>query len=277
MIGQRFWFEPATAWSLAMCRVLFYAAVLALYGGEDFRFVASLSEIVWEPVGFARWLPFGAPSAGVIGLLQIAWRVSLVAALAGLATRLSTLAAFGLGLYLLVLPYCVSRVAHESAAMAIGLGVMAVARPGDALSIDRWLRRRSPAPPPSGEYRWPVQLMRVVVSLVFFSGGVTKLRLSGLAWIYSDHMERTLLEHWTPLSAWVAAHPFLCRLLASATVVIETLHPLSLFAAAAACIFVPAGIGLLLGIRLVMGIPFWPLVAVHVFWIPWDRLRRPAA
>ena len=40
---RAFWFRPADARALALCRILFYAMLLALYGREDFTFVARVA------------------------------------------------------------------------------------------------------------------------------------------------------------------------------------------------------------------------------------------
>ena len=49
----------------------------------------------------------------------------------------------------------------------------------------------------------------------------------------------------------------------------ETLYPLALFSARARLLLVPAGIGFLIGIRLLMGPTFEALVICNVFWVPW--------
>lgn len=274
---DRFWFAPAPAWPLAASRIAFYAAVLLLYGAEDFRFVVPLGEIHWRPTSFLHGLaPDGPPPAAVIGVMQWTWRVSLVAALLGLATPAATAAAALLGLPLLAFPYAASRVTHESAAMALGLVVLALARSGDALSLDRRLARR-PRPAPSGEYRWPIATMRVVLSLVFLSAGLAKIGVSGLEWITTDHLALLLAAREQPLAGMIVESDLACHALAAATVGIEVLHPLALVSPVLAAVLVPAGLGLLGGILLLMGIPFWPLVATHVFWIPWHRFRRPGA
>lgn len=271
-----FWFRPAPPLPLALCRVLFYAMLLALYGGTDFRFVAELAPLHWEPVSFLTVLaPVGPPSADVIGVLQLVWKTGLVASLAGLATRVSTAVACALGLYLIGLTYCVSRPSHEMAAAAIALVVLALSRCGDAGSMDALLARRrgrTQAPAWSGEYRWPIRFVRVVISLAFFSAGLSKLRGGGLGWIFSDTLQLTIAERGLPLGLWITQWPWLCRALAASVVGVELFHPLALFSRRAACVFVPASAAMLLGFRLVLGIPFWPLLVLHGFWIPWDRL-----
>ena len=251
--------------------------LLALYGREDFTFVAQLAALHWDPISFFEIVaPAGPPSARVLGTLQLVWKISLVAALAGVATRVSTAVACVLGVYGIGLTLCVSRTSHEMAAPAIALAILALSRCGDVWSVDALFARRRaarPAPAPSGEYRWPIQLVRVVISLAFFSAGLSKLRGGGgLGWIFSDTLQLTLADRALPLGLAIAQWPWLCRALAAGVVFVELLHPLALFSRRAACVFVPGSIALLLGFRLLLGIPFWPLLGLHLFWIPWDRL-----
>jgi len=274
---REFWFRPADARALAQCRILFYAMLLALYGREDFTFAARVAELHWDPVSFFEIVaPAGPPSARVLGTLQLVWKISLLAALAGVATRVSTAVACLLGLYLIGLTYCVSRTSHEMAAPSIALAILALSRCGDVWSVDALVARRRAArlaPAPSDEYRWPIQLVRVVISLAFFGAGLSKLRGgSGLGWIFSDTLQLTLADRAMPLGLAIAQWPWLCRGLAAGVVFVELLHPLALVSRRAACVFVPGSMLLLLGFWLALGIPFWPLLGLHAFWIPWDAI-----
>lgn len=270
-----YWFRPAPAEALGLCRILFYAMLLLLYGREDFRFVTDLATLRWAPVSFlALTAPAGPPSAGEIEAMQIVWRLALLAACVGLATRLSTAVALLLGIHLIGYTYCVSRQSHEMAAPMIAMAILPLSRCGDAWSLDALLARRrgAPTPLPSGEYRWPIHFVRVVISLAFFSAGLSKLRNGGLGWIFSDTLQLTLAERELPLGLWLAQWPLVCRALAGSVVFVELFHPIALFSRRAACFFIPGSIGMLIGFRLAMGISFWPLLLLHLFWIPWDRL-----
>jgi predicted DCC family thiol-disulfide oxidoreductase YuxK len=117
--------------------------------------------------------------------------------------------------------------------------------------------------------------------LIFFAAGFSKLRHSGLAWIFSDHLAILLVRHQyhvsdgEPLTAWgpiVASYPWAARALAAVSVLTETLYPLALFSTRARLLLVPAGIGFLVGIRLLMGPTFEAFVICNAFWVPWAWL-----
>lgn len=121
------------------------------------------------------------------------------------------------------------------------------------------------------------------MSLVFFAAGVSKLRHSGLAWIFSDNMAVLLIQanyhisNADPLlswwSLWIAQHVWLCQLFAAATIVTEVGYPLALFGGWARWFFPISMCGLLLGIHAFMGPTFSQFILCHLFWVPWARRR----
>ena len=112
-------------------------------------------------------------------------------------------------------------------------------------------------------------------------GGFSKLRHSGIGWIASDNLAMLLLrqqyhlsdgEPLTTWGIWVANHAWLARAMAAASVSVETLFPLALFNRYVRRLLVPAGLGFLVGIRLLMGPTFEQFMLCYVFWVPWDRV-----
>jgi len=135
--------------------------------------------------------------------------------------------------------------------------------------------------PWSGEYTWPIRAIWVAVSLVFFAAGLAKLRYGGLAWITSSNMSILLtraLYHVSdadPLTGaglWIAAHPWLASAVAAAAVTTEVAFPAALISRRARIVLVPAAIGMLVAIRLLMGPTFGGFLVVNVFWVPWHAL-----
>jgi predicted DCC family thiol-disulfide oxidoreductase YuxK len=64
----------------------------------------------------------------------------------------------------------------------------------------------------------------------------------------------------------------MARAVAAATIVVETLYPLALLRTPLRPVIVIAGIGLVVGIRLLMGPTFEHFLLVNGFWMPWDRI-----
>jgi hypothetical protein len=253
--------------------------------GADFAAWAAFPEAFWDPIWYFRWLHLPVFSAGVTTVLAGVWKTSLAFSAFGLWTRASTAVAFVAGIYLLGLLQCFGKMHHFDFPALILLGILALSRCGDALSLDRVLRARGAlargvAPgevPPSGEYTWPIRLVWVLTVLVFFAAGVSKLRRSGLAWVFSDNMRYVLLSHHyshQPPTTWglhVAQIGWAPRLMGLSTVLFEVGAPLALLGRTLRWIFVPGLLLMQIGILLLTGafVPYWYL---YVFWVPWDRL-----
>ena len=117
----------------------------------------------------------------------------------------------------------------------------------------------------------------MALSLVLFSAGLNKLRISGLDWITTDTFQNYLLVHETPIGLRVVQWPLLCHFLAGFAVTTEFFHPLALVSKKLARVWVPAGLAMLTGIYLTMDIHFIFLMYLNFFWLPWRRLfsKRP--
>lgn len=294
--GQ-FWFEPSAAANLGLCRVLFYGFVFYRFLRADYSLYGDVSPVFWNPYWlYHRVFAFAPPSAEVIGVVQALWKASLALACLGLLTRAATAVAFVLGLYLVGLPYNFGYTSHMNAAAVIILGIMALARCGDAWSLDRLLAgrlgTRQGATPRaaalSGEYTWPVRLVWVLLSLVFFAAGVSKLRHSGLGWMEPDTMAQFLLRTAYPLGRgspapltswglWVAQYALLCQALAVATIVFEVGYPLALLGGRLRVLFAGSMVAMLVAVRLLLGPPFEMLMVCHLFWVRWDLVLAHVA
>ncbi|MFN8511708.1 MAG: hypothetical protein U0841_03770 [Chloroflexia bacterium] len=274
-----FWFAPAAARPLALCRIAFYGLLFVYYLTYDFGVWALAPADSWAPT--PPFLIFDVPRASheLLVLLQFAWKAALLCACLGLATRAATAASFGLGLYLIGVMRSVSM-NHTDAALILVLGIMAVARCSDACALDRWLigRTRLQASRPSGDYRWPVQLIQIATILPLFVAGISKLRHAGLEWVFSDTLAIVLLQNHfrtDPLLPWgveLARYGWLCQLLAAGALITELALPLALVSVRARLLLIPGALGLLLGFRLFLGPNFAPLMICYVFWLPWRQI-----
>lgn len=278
---EQFWFAPASPVNLAVCRILFFGAFAWWYRHLDLRPWTDVDQVFWMPLPLFEWLKLGVLPAVWLGWLQASWKAALWCACLGLATRLSTALSAVLGLYVLGLPHNFGKVHHLDTLVVLLTAILAVARCGDAWSLDRflarWRGRQAPATP-SGEYVWPVRLVQTLMALVFFGAGASKLRHAGLSWIFSNNMAMILLPFDHPWLAWTAQVPWLCRLIAGWTIVIETGAPLALINRLARWVFIPSLWLMQLSILLLMNIKFEPYLICYLFWVPWgglsDRIGR---
>ncbi len=225
--------------------MLFFGAFLLYFLRIDYRELGDVPPHAWRAVWPFAQLGISLPSVATLNVLQWLWRGSMFAACIGFAWRWASLAAFILGLYLVGLPENVASINHSDAIVVLGLGVMALSRAADALSVDTLLERTANPATKSGEYTWPIRAMWVVFVTIYFAAGVTKLATSGLAWITSDNLANLLMlgpvtgSPLTFLGQAIGRHRVLSSALAALSVVIELSMPLVLVSQRARRILVP--------------------------------------
>ena len=287
---QAFWFSPGSAGNLGFCRVI-CLAVLLMHprptGGEKLH--RALSE-TWMPIELFQALDLPLVSVGQLTAMDWVYTATLITGMVGLLTRTSCAVACVVGLYLLGVPHNLGKINHDSGVIPFLLLILAVARSGDAWSVDalirRWRRRRHTGPPadiPLAEYHWPVRMVWLLTSWVFFAAAYSKLSASGLRWVFSDSMANTLLMHAytgsseaSPIALWLSGHPWLCSVLAGCSLLFEAATPIAMFSARARAVVIP-GLVLVLGGFLVLGFTPVPFFAMLAFWVPWDQLGRALA
>jgi hypothetical protein len=261
---------------------LFFGSLFLWQWHHDFSAWGRFSSVFWMPVWLFDVANVPALPAAAIAAMQSLWKASLLLSAIGLFTRPAMIAAFALGTYLMGLPHNFGQTQHFDTLAVFTSGALALSRAGDACSLDALIaavRGRSPFPrQDAGEYRWPIRFVWVAMSLIFFAAGLSKLRHSGLEWIFSDNLALLLrrqqyhISDGEPLTRWgilVAQHGGAARALALATVSTELLFPLALFSRRARVVLVPAGLAMLLGIRVLMGPTFEQFMMCYVFWVPW--------
>jgi predicted DCC family thiol-disulfide oxidoreductase YuxK len=246
-----------------------------------------VSRVFWQPMSFFRTLGLGVLPPAALAAASAAWKLLLLTSAAGLFTRFSTAGAFVLGTYLMGIPHSFGKIHHDNGVLVFAMGILAFSRCGDGWSVDSLARAaRRPlaaSPAPNGEFTWPIRMMWLVMSLVFFGAGVSKLRHSGLEWITSNTLQSILLLSNDPLAhpaavpptdwgLWLAGVPWLCMAVGAASLALELFFPLALFSRLARRIVVPGVLAVQIGISLIMGPDFLRFLVCYLFWVPWKRM-----
>jgi hypothetical protein len=289
---HRFWFAPVPPWPLGLCRAWFFASFYALYLCRwDQRVYALFPEGFFQPRSFFAWLSLSPVGEATFAWLVTGFECAVVLAALGLFTRLATAASFVLGLYVIGYQFNYGYLHWAHAVVPIVMGVLALAPCGDALSVDAWRRRRAAKARPhaSGQYGWPLQLVRLIFVSIFFAAGLSKLRTAGLAWVTSDTLRNYLIENqyifqetaaasWgRPVAAWLVLHPSLCRLLAGLSLTLELSAPAALFWHRARRFLIPALFLFQVGNALLLYQDFFfAYLGVYAFWVPWQHMRHVA-
>lgn len=279
---QRYFFSPERPENLAICRILFYAIVLYLYATVPFAGWATLLKETsfYHPVSLLKLLHLPIVSDQALGVLGWVWKSAMLLSCIGLLTRISTVIAFFSGAYLLAVQNSDGKVEHQTAMLVFAMGILALSRCGDAYSVDTVLFNRSRRPvASSGEYRWPVRAVWVLMSMVFFAAGIAKLRASGIRWATGQGFGLLLIRGFydanPPLVNWglfIANHALLAKLMAGSSLALETLFPLALFDRRLRFIFPASAFFMQIGIGLLMSVWFLQYLPIYIFWVPWDCL-----
>jgi len=289
---SQFFFQSSTSTNLGICRFLFFGITFIIYHNENFSYWGNVPDILWFPIFLFRYLHIPVLSSEFLYFLTFIWLGSLLLSSVGLFSRLSTIIAFVLGSYLLGLINSIAKTHHIESLLILVLAVLAFSNCGDGFSLDRWLKDRGwiynsgqnskAAKRIEGEYTWPIRLIWVLMTLVFCSAGVSKLRNSGLEWITSDTLATIFLEKYftgcraEPLidwmALWLANRPLFCHLIAGMSVILEVCAPLALFHFLLRVLIVPSLFFMVWGFWIVLGIPFPQLLTCFLFWVPWDRI-----
>jgi vitamin K-dependent gamma-carboxylase-like protein len=187
------------------------------------------------------------------------------AALIGLFTRTSLLV-FALGTWILTAhAYSFGDRHHPEAVFAIVLLALAFAPSGGSLSLDALLRRRGrrsvEGPEIVDTAMWPLKLAHVLLALIYFSTGMSKLVLGGPRWLngytLQSHTFWDAINRDIPLGIWLGQQHALAIVLSVFTVLLETFFVVSLLVPRTAPFIFIAAFFFQLGLLLTAGHVFY--------------------
>jgi predicted DCC family thiol-disulfide oxidoreductase YuxK len=296
---NRWWFEPSTADNLGLARILlfgtmavFYISTPYLFPGwgyhETFNEWGGVSAVFWKPIWLFRVLHLPQFSVGEITALDAIWKIALVFSAIGLFTRFSNAVAFVISIYLFGIQNNFGRTHHLEILLLWAFLIMTFSRCGDSWSIDRLLKtaRTGSGPgsePPrlSGEYTWPIRLIWVVMAMIYFAAGCSKLRHSGIAWVTSNAMSYFLMRppyhvadaepilNW---GLWMSRHSWASHGMAAMGIGLELSYPIALFSRRLRYLIMASGMMMQTGIALFMGPNFYQMILCQLLWLPLDRI-----
>jgi uncharacterized membrane protein YphA (DoxX/SURF4 family) len=230
------------------------------------------------------------------GLTTIYW-ISMAAgllAVIGLFTRPALLVYVLCYAFFVSHAYSYADVHHREALYALFVLALAFSPSGDRLSIDAVLRRRKARKTGARDADtgqsdlalWPLRFLHVLLSMTYFSTGITKLLSGGLQWMNGYTLQFAIFKNAIsrqPLGMWLAHQHTLCIFLSIGTILFETLFFVSLFLPRLAPLFFAGGLLFHLGLYFTSGHPFYEhmllnttlLLFYNPVWFPrqWNRLR----
>ncbi len=281
---RSFWFRPEPAVNLCLSRAVFFGLLFAFYLPVDHSVWGDIPVDFWQPVSFFSWSPAFRLGSAWLWPLEVVFKLSLLFSALGLCTRLSVTTALVSGMLVLGMPNNFGKVHHNAGPVVLCMALLAISRCGDRYSLDALLTKAKDVPRVSAEYGWARRAVCALIVLVYFSAGLSKLRVSGWAWASADNMSNMILSHvhynvsgpsaWKTAGLLLAQSEFLSRAAAVGSLLLELSCPLALFFRRAAWVLIPALFCMQTGIRVIMGPDFTAVMFMFVFWIPWARFLR---
>lgn len=285
----RFIFAREDARRLAALRIGLCSLLALRLAITDFGVVAGQPAALYQPLSYMKLLD-SMPSHEVASIAQAIGITAALLAAAGLWIRASLPVALVCALLLEGMLNATGKPVHNDIVLILCMLPLLAA---PSASTDAWTlggAARGRKPSRGSAYGWPIRTAMVIVALAYFLVGLQKLRYSGVAWATSDNLRWVLYAsagpegHPNAIALFVADRAWLSHLFAGATMVVETLFPLVLFWPRLRWFFIPAVIGLHLGIRFTLGLDYsaWWLTVLIVFidWplvVDWLRSRPTLA
>lgn len=270
-------FAPSAPSNLVVARILVFGYLA--YRGYSYTSWYKFGQHSWAPISFFAALHIPLLPESVVTVMVPVLRLTAVCAALGVAYRWTAWFSTVCFWYLAGTAQCFGKVDHADNALALSCAILSLAYATDVWSAPQFLRRKQVATTaaPSAEYRWPLQLMLLVVAMMYFAAGWNKHARAGWNWALSDNMLRQMLAHEfsrdppTNLGVFLSGYPLVCKAMGLWALVVELAAPLALLHRRLGYFMVLNLMALQLGIYLTLGVYFGGMIPVFLSQLPWTE------
>lgn len=300
---RSYWFSPAPYFDLAVVRVVavtvqLFITLIYFDWLDDLALRAALPDSFYQPLPVLNILnlPFGwgyRPSIEALTAIHYITTVAGFLSLVGLLTNVSLIVFAAGSVYLQAFLYSFIDFHHPPQVMMIALSALALSPCGKVLSLDWFLARwrsaggfdRRTAVTELIERKsefagWPIRLLQWFFVLMYLSAVVSKLFKGGLDWANGYTLQYYLVQdglRWaSPLALWLSDQHVLVWIMQCGVLIFQVTFALAVIFPKLRWIYVPAGLGLHLGIFLTLKAPFFQWIGLYAVFIPWSEALRMA-
>lgn len=279
-IWNSHWYKKVGPEFLAIQRILFFgflAFYTFVFEGAHLWAWSLYPEEFWRPVGLFVFFDSPPFSSEFLYAIEKYWPWLLTISAFGFCTRLFTTLSFLVQFIFLGCSLSYGEGSYDHLIGCIFLFIFAVSRCGDSLSIDSFVFNKKKYFK-SAAYYWPVRLQQWLFCSYFIGAALSKLRASGMDWIFTDTLANLILfsHYGDAMSPWatelgislfVVSIPWLVKSLAAGTIFLELFTPLGiLLAKPYRYLFMSAHLFMTVSFYFVATEGFMNLIGVYFCW-----------
>jgi predicted DCC family thiol-disulfide oxidoreductase YuxK len=273
---------PTSATDLGMVRAgvhgVFFFAVLF----TSFEELGHLPVTILRPVGIMSLLSWKfyarLVTPGGMKALQIVLLISLFMSMIGYLTSITTKSSAVLVILYQGLLRSFGHFNHDEMTGIYFLLILAFTPCGDAFSLDSVYRPRNDRK--SSAYGYPILLMQLVLAWCYFTAGLSKLRISGLAYFGNDNLAIQAINHSLDnlhetqfrFAFWLLPFRDYLGIIMAITIAWEILFPLAIFSRRLRWWFLGFGVLFHVVTLFTMNIFFSNLMMMYLIFIDWKAV-----
>ena len=276
---------PGSALALGVVRSIVHGTFLVSVLVTSFAALGALPVTIMRPTGVMKLLPWGfydrllTPSG--MATLKTVMVASLVLSATGLFTSISTKTSLLLVVFYQGLVRSFGHFNHDEMLGVYCLAVLAFTPCGDSFSLDHWLRRTEKTRP-RWAYAYPILLMQLLMTWVYFSSALIKLRIAGLKYLSVDNLPALAIFHSLDnlhdthfkLAFWLPQVRAYLPYAVGLVLVWELLFPLAVFWPRSRWWILGVGILFHISTLFFMNIFFPHQLVLYLIFVNWDAIAR---
>ncbi len=186
---QTFFFVSYPRYLIEVFRILFYLFLFFYYfQSNEVQGYLNLNEVYWKPTGLFNFLEFIKPPLELPGVFSVLWKSSLLFCGIGLFANYFKWPALVLSLFFLGYTSNFYLFTADTIIVTYILLIFSFCNFGQALSLDKFILKNSKALGDSVP-AWTIRFIQITYVACWFGSGIQKLRLSGLDWVFVNHLQ----------------------------------------------------------------------------------------